>query len=157
MMHAAPKQLLEDLEAEQIHYTVLPHERTMTATAEARALGVDPGEVAKTVVLTTPSGFVRAVLPASERLDVRKVRELLETDELALATEAELAGAYPEYELGAVPPLVRRGGDRVVIDLRLAANDSVLIEAGTHEASLRIKTADLIAQPGARTGDLCLE
>ena len=95
-MHTAPKELLEDLEAEQIEYAVLPHERTMTAKAEAHALGVDPDEVAKTLVLISPSGFVRAVIPASERLDLRKVRELLEIDELALATEAELAGAYPE-------------------------------------------------------------
>jgi Ala-tRNA(Pro) deacylase len=156
-MHSAPKQLLEDLDAEQIQYTVLPHQRTVTATAEAHALGVDPAEVAKTLVLTTPSGFVRAVIPASKRLDLHKVSTLLETDEIALATEAELAGAYPEYELGAVPPLVGHRGDRVIIDLRLAATDSVLVEAGTHEASLRIRAADLIAQPDATTGDLCLQ
>jgi Ala-tRNA(Pro) deacylase len=157
MTHKPPQRLLDELDGQRLQYTLLPHRRTTTAAAEARALEVDPGEVAKTVVLTTPSGFVRAVVPASRRLDLRKVRRLLETKEVALASEEELTGAYPEYELGAVPPLVGGGGDQVVVDLRLSEHESVVVEAGTHEASLRLKTSDLVAQPSASVGDLCLE
>jgi Ala-tRNA(Pro) deacylase len=157
MKHLAPKHLLDELDAEQIEYTVLPHRRTMSAVAEARALDVSPGEVAKTVVLTTPAGFVRAALPASERLDLRKVRDLLDTKDVAFATEEELAGAYPDYELGAVPPLARQGGDRVIVDQRLTANDTVLVEAGTHEASLRLRAADLTALSSASVGDICVD
>jgi hypothetical protein len=53
------------------------HPRTTTAAAEAHVLGLEPRDVAKTVVLSTPDGFLRAVLPASERLDLGKVRALL--------------------------------------------------------------------------------
>src|SRR5512142_1376373 len=113
--HQGHAKFLAELDAARIEYEVLEHRRTMTAADEAQALGVVPSAVAKTVVLTTPGGFTRAVLPASEHLDLRKVRNLLDTNEVALATEEQLAGAYPEYELGAVPPL---GGskDAVVFD-----------------------------------------
>ena len=57
-------------------YELLPHEHTERAADEAAALGLPPDEVAKTLVVTTPEGNVRAVLPASERIDLRKIAGL---------------------------------------------------------------------------------
>jgi Ala-tRNA(Pro) deacylase len=148
----APGSLVQQLERASIAYELIGHPRTTSAAAEAHALGLDPREVAKTVVLVTPDGFVRAVLPASERLDLGKVRTILDTKDVQLATEEVLAGAYPDFELGAVPPLT--GGDRVLVDRRLCENDSVVLEAGTHEQSLRLRTADLVELSGARLADL---
>jgi prolyl-tRNA editing enzyme YbaK/EbsC (Cys-tRNA(Pro) deacylase) len=56
-------------------YELLPHERTESALAEAEVLGIPPADVAKTLVVTTPEGYLRAVLPASARIDLRKLRE----------------------------------------------------------------------------------
>ena len=153
-IHAGHAKLLAELDAANIVYTVIPHRPTFTAADEAKALGVPTSAVAKTIVLTTSDGFVRAVLPASERLDVRKVRELLGLRDVELATERQLAGAYPEFDLGAVPPL---GGskDPVMLDMRLEASESVLVDAGVHNASVRLKTDDLVAHAGARVADLC--
>jgi hypothetical protein len=36
-------------------------------------------------------------------------------------------------------------GDRVLCDRRLAQQDSVVLEAGSHNESLRMKTSDLLA------------
>lgn len=153
-VHTAPQALLRQLDEAQIPYELIDHRRTVTAVAEAHALKVDPREVAKTVVLTTPDGFVRAVLPATERLDLRKVRRLLDTDEVKLATEEALAGAYPDFELGAVPPFIGGDRDRVLVDRRLCETASVVLEAGTHEQSLRLATTDLLRLAGAQLTDL---
>jgi Ala-tRNA(Pro) deacylase len=153
-MHAAPKTLLDRLDEAGIAYDRIPHRRTDTAAAEAEALGFAPSQVAKTIVLTSPQGFVLAVLPASERLDLHKVRDFLGMKDVNLATEDVLAGAYPEFELGAVPP-IGTIGDRVLVDVRVCENDNVVAEAGTHEESLRIKTTDLIALDRALLADLC--
>jgi Ala-tRNA(Pro) deacylase len=150
----APQSLVDELERASIAYELIDHARTTTAAAEARALGVAPHEVAKTVVLTTPDGFVRAVLPASDRLDLGKLREILGTKDVELATEAVLAGAYPEFELGAVPPLTGGDGDRVLVDRRLHENEWVVLEAGTHEQSLRLRMNDLVELTDARLVDL---
>lgn len=146
--------LVDELERASIEYELISHPRTTTARAEARVLDLDAGEVAKTVVLTTPSGFVRAVLPASERLDLSKAQRILGTKDVRLATEEVIAGAYPDFELGAVPPLPG-GGDRVLLDRRLCEQESVVFEAGTHVKSVRLRTADLLELCEAEVTDLC--
>jgi Ala-tRNA(Pro) deacylase len=147
--------LTNELEAAGIAYETIPHDRTATALAEARALHVEPASVAKTVVLSTPNGIVRAVIPASGRLDVAKVRATLGVESVDLLTEAALAGAYPEFELGAVPPIGGPHGDRVLVDIGICEKEFVLFEAGTHDTSIRIASADLAGHESALIGDIC--
>jgi Ala-tRNA(Pro) deacylase len=141
-----------------LDFDVLEHAHTERAADEAAALGVSPAEVAKTLVLTTPEGNVRAVLPASERIDLRKVGDLVGASgkKVHLATEDDLARDYAEFDLGAVPPF---GGKRdpVILDLRLSERDSVVFEAGSHERSVRIKAADLLRLTEAQVADISRE
>lgn len=140
-----------------VEYELLSHPHTETAAAEAEALGVDPGEVGKTLVLSTPDGNVRAVLPGSARLDVRKVRDVLGVTgkRVHLLSEEALTRDYKEFELGAVPPLGGKSRDRVLVDTRLAERDSIVIEAGSHDESVRVTTADLIRLTEAQVADIC--
>jgi Ala-tRNA(Pro) deacylase len=142
------------LEQAGIDYELLPHSRTETAAAEAEALGVNPEEVAKTLVLSTPGGHVRAVLAASDRIDLSKVREQVEGGKrIHLASEEDLQRDYPGFDLGAVPPF-GGPGDRVLVDARLAKRETVVLEAGSHEQSVRIQTADLLKLTQADVVDL---
>jgi hypothetical protein len=88
----ATANLTKVLDEAGVHYELLSHAHTETATAEAKALGLAAGDVAKTLVLRTPDGYLRAMLPASERLDLRKLRELLGAGKhkVHLATEDDL-------------------------------------------------------------------
>src|SRR5262245_44432034 len=147
------------LDDANVHFEPLPHPRTDRALAEARALGLPSGEVAKTLVLRTPEGFLRAVLPASERLDLPKVRALVGGGKRThLATEEDLTREYSEFELGAVPPFGGTRRDPVLLDARLADKRSVVVEAGVHDASIRLLTSDLLRVVGdARVADICHE
>ena len=161
MSGRAPSNALTDaLQEQHICYELIPHRRTQSAAAEARATGVDPGHVAKTLVLATGEAFVRAVLSASDRIDLRKVKAILESCDVHLASEQVLAGRYPEFELGAVPPVAvppvgGPGNDVVLMDEELRHAESVVFEAGTHEHPVRMKTADLVSVAGARIADIC--
>jgi Ala-tRNA(Pro) deacylase len=146
--------LLDYLGEAEVPYELIAHRRTETATAEAEALGADPREVAKTVVLRTDDEFVRVVLPASERLDLHKVRDVLDAKDVRLATEDALARAYPEFELGAVPPVSGAHRDRVLADRRLHETQWVVFEAGTHRQSVRVRTTDLLTVSDAELCDL---
>jgi Ala-tRNA(Pro) deacylase len=142
------------LDREDIRYQLLRHPRTYTATDEARALGISADEFAKTVVLQTEHGLVRVIVPASHRVDPEKVRRLLDLlREPRLATEAELTGAYPEFELGAVPP-VAGPHDRVVVDSSLADRDTIVVETGSHAEAVRLRTRDLLVDALAEVGDI---
>ena len=142
-----------------VHFELLPHPRTERALAEAWALSVPSGEVAKTLVLRTPDGFLRAVLPASERLDLPKLRTVVGGGKRThLATEQDLAREYPEFELGAVPPFGGSRSDPVLLDARLADRESMVVEAGVHDVSIRLLTSDLLRVIGdARVADICHE
>jgi Ala-tRNA(Pro) deacylase len=155
----AASDLTKTLDKAGAEYELLEHSHTETAAAEAEALGVDPGEVGKTLVLSAPDGNVRAVLPGSARLDVRKVRDALGVTgkRVHLLSEDALTRDYKEFELGAVPPLGGKSRDRVLVDTRLAERDSIVIEAGSHDESVRLKTADLIRLTEAQVADICRE
>jgi Ala-tRNA(Pro) deacylase len=152
----ASEALTRALEAEGVAYELLPHGHTESALAEAEALGLDPTDVAKTLVVETPDGYTRAVLPASERLDLRKLGDLLGAGkkQVHLASEDALARDYPEFDLGAVPPLGGSRSDPVVVDSRLAERDSVVLEAGSHDESIRVAGADLVRLTGAQVADI---
>ena len=83
------RDLQHELDRAQLDYDLIHHRRTETAGEEARAIGVPPEQVAKTVVLVSDDRYARAVLPASEHLDLHKVRQLLGDKHARLASEAE--------------------------------------------------------------------
>ena len=147
--------LIEKLDERGAEYELLPHPHTETAAAEASVLGVPREWTAKTVILRAPTGFVRAIVPASRRVDLARVRSVLGVEDVALATEQELVSAYPAFELGAVPPFDTSYPAEVVIDLHLCAADHVVFEAGTHEESIRMRTRDLIDLSDARLAEIC--
>jgi Ala-tRNA(Pro) deacylase len=143
------------LEEAGIDFDVLEHAHTERAAEEAGALGIGPEQVAKTLVLVTSSGNVRGVLAASERIDLHKVAAVLGIGgkKVRLASEDDLARDYPDFELGALPPF---GGqeDQVIVDERLAGRDSVVVEAGSHDRSVRLKTVDLVRLTRAQVADI---
>ena len=150
----AIQELIALLRGHDAEFETLPHPRTQTARAEARALGVSPRETAKTIVVTTDGHYVRAVIAASDRLDLEKLARAAGAAKAQLLTEKELAAAYPQFERGAVPPFGGRDGDDVVVDEAVAACDRVVLEAGSHETSLRVRAADVIALTEATVADI---
>jgi prolyl-tRNA editing enzyme YbaK/EbsC (Cys-tRNA(Pro) deacylase) len=59
------------------------------------------------------------------------------------------------FKLGAVPPVGGPGGDWVLVDRRLAEGEDVLLEAGTHSESLRLRASDLLLLASAEVADIC--
>jgi Ala-tRNA(Pro) deacylase len=156
--HYAPEgasvELMRGLTNLGVEFEPLRHPRTETARDEAQALHASLDRVGKTVVVCAAEGRARVVLQASERLALPKLREAIGLADARLATEDEIAAAYPTFELGAVPPFGGPEGDRVVVDRRVAALESVIVEAGSHSDSIRIATADLVRITGAEVVDV---
>lgn len=150
--------LLTFLSESRIECQVVPHDKTFTARAEARASQVDPEAAAKTVVLSTDEGYRLAVVPASERVDLHKVRDLFgfTRHTLGLATEAEIADAFPAYEVGALPPI----GPQIVpevLDRRLLERDRILCSGADHTHAILVDPRDVVRVAGAKVADICEE
>ena len=147
--------LVDALRKAGCDFELLPHSETFSAAAEAHAVGELEEFVAKTVVLRDDRGRqIRAVVPASRRLDLAKLAREVDADEVTLLDEPELLGSYPQFELGAVPPLSGPAGDAVVIDKTIVAHDHVVFEAGVHDTSVLLRTEDLLAASGALVADI---
>ena len=145
----------EELASEHVDYEVIALRRTATAREEAAAVGVPADEVAKTVVLVTRDGFVRAVVLASKRVDLEAVRDLLDDPTARLASEPEVTYAYPLFELGSVPPFGGPGGDRTIVDLHVLAKGRVVFESGSQRESVRMEAVDLVALSDAWVAPIC--
>jgi Ala-tRNA(Pro) deacylase len=135
----------EHLEQRGSAFELLPHRQAYTSTDEARALGIDAGEVLKTLAVRSGPGYVLAVIPASCRLDLHLVRDALSDHQARLASEEELARDFPGYQLGALPPLGALLGSQVFIDPEVLEHDVVVFAAGTQTESVRMGTRELFA------------
>jgi Ala-tRNA(Pro) deacylase len=151
---AALELAVEPFRSAGVPFELIPHRRTESALAEARALHLDPGVVAKTVVLRAGSQFIRAVIPADGRVSFLRLTDVLGTRDVHIARETALAEAYPEFELGAVPPCDGAHHGRLLVDRRLAERAAIVFEAGTHDRSIRLKPVDLISASGAWVVDI---
>jgi Ala-tRNA(Pro) deacylase len=147
----------EYLDGIDVAYELLTHRPTMSATAEANATQRPVEQVAKTVVLQYGAGYVLAIVPASQRLDLRKLRGLLgATKNLRFATEEEIARDFPVLEVGAVPPLGPMLPMAEVIDRRLVEQARILCAGGDHEHSIVLDPRDLVRLTGATVADVCV-
>jgi Ala-tRNA(Pro) deacylase len=139
-----------------IQHEVVEHDERFTAAGEARASGIGPEDAAKDVVLRRGTAYVLAVIPASERLDLRKAAKLLDDEgELRLATEEEIASDFSQFEVGALPPFGPLLGIAQIVDRRLLDIERVLCSSGDHRHSLKVDPNEMVRLADARVGDLC--
>src|ERR1700742_5008659 len=126
-----------------------------TATVEmaAKGHGVDPAQIAKTLSLRVKDRVVLVVTSGTERLDNRKIKDvlggkprMLGADEVAALTGHPVGGVCP---FGLATPLP------IYCDVSLRAFDEVVPAAGSTTSALRIhplRMADLV---GAEWVDVC--
>jgi Ala-tRNA(Pro) deacylase len=115
----------EHLEQRGSVFEVVPHRQAYTSVDEARALGIEVGEVLKTLAVRTGPGYALMVIPASRRLDLHLAREALGDSRARLASEEELGRDFPDYELGALPPLGALLDAQVYVDPEVLGHDTV--------------------------------
>ncbi len=126
-----------------VRFRTRPHARTTSAMGEALALGISPDDVAKAVLLDADDGHVLAIVPASCRVDLDLVREALGDVPVHVASEAEVEQDFPEYELGALPPVPSLLDVPVVIDPLVLAHRTITLAAGTQRESVEANAEEV--------------
>jgi Ala-tRNA(Pro) deacylase len=137
-------------------YEVLEHPPTYTAMEEAQATHTAPADEAKVVLLRSGDRYGVAVIPASERIDLRKLRDALdETGSLRLATEGEIRSDFPQFEVGAAPPFGPMLPAVEVLDRRLLECDQVVSAGGDHRHSIRLDPREIVRVADPLLADVC--
>jgi Ala-tRNA(Pro) deacylase len=131
------------LEEAGVEYEVIPHRRAARALDEAQEIGLSADEILKTIVLHTRHGYAVAVIPGYRRLDMALVHRATGDHDARLATEGELIRDFPQFELGAFPPLGTILKVPVYVDPEALRHDIVVFAAGRQFESIRMRTEDL--------------
>lgn len=137
------------LDAQHAPYTTLPHDRTITAHETAAAARVGQHHFAKTVMLKADGRMAMVVMPAAYRVDLGRLSLALGGPTVELAEEAEFKDAFPDCELGAMPPFGHLYGMPVYVDSRLAQQAEIVFNAGSHTDAVRMPYAEFerLAEP----------
>jgi Ala-tRNA(Pro) deacylase len=131
------------------HYTALTHERTITADQTAAAANIGSRHFAKTVMLKVDGKLAMMVMPASYRVDLLRLSRAMGGNVVELAQEDEFRDAFPDCELGAMPPFGNLYGMPVYVDSRLTGQAEIAFNAGSHTDVVRMPYDEFerLAQP----------
>ena len=136
------RKLQEFLDAHGVKYVTIRHSLAYSAQEVAASAHVRGPEMAKTVMVKLDGRLAMAVLPASERVDLDRLREVTGHRAVELATEAEFRGSFPECEAGAMPPFGNLWDMEVFVEPRLAQREEIAFNAGTHTELFRLAWRD---------------
>jgi Ala-tRNA(Pro) deacylase len=136
-------EVIEYLEAKEIPFEVLEHDRAVTALEEALTLDLDPHVVVKTLLVDTRWGRVLAVIPGDRRIDMQMLREAVGDHFAHLASEVELIGVYPKLELGTLPPLGRLLELPTFVEGDVMRHEWVVFPAGSQTEAVRARARDI--------------
>lgn len=133
------KQLLDD---RKVKYVTVRHSPAYTAQEVAASAHISGYEIAKTVMVKVDGTMAMAVLPAPMHVDLRHLKELIGATDVELASESEFKALFPECEPGAMPPFGTLYGMDTYVAARLAEDEFIAFNAGTHTELLRMRYRD---------------
>ncbi|MFC4903584.1 Cys-tRNA(Pro) deacylase [Kocuria oceani] len=154
---AGPTAAVALLERERVAYARHEYEHD-PATASfgleaAAALGRDPAQVFKTLMLVHERDWAVAVLPVSARLSVRAAAAALGWKRAALA-EPRLAERRTGYVVGGISPLGQKTPSPTLLDDSALGWATVLVSGGRRGLDVELAPAELLRLTGGCTAAL---
>ena len=134
--------LKEFLDKNGVKYVTITHSAAHTAQEIASIVHIKGQDLAKTVIVRIDGQMAMAVLPASFQVDLSGLKEAARAKAVALASEAEFRGRFPECETGAMPPFGNLYGMPVFVDRSLTKDKEIAFNAGTHRELIRLSYQD---------------
>ena len=151
-----PKQLLDCLNQNKVEYEILHHAEAVTAQRIAEAEHVKGRHQTKVVMIRSGDQHLMVVLPADHHIDLEKVERVLGKT-VSLDKENEFKSLFPDSATGAMPPFGNLYGLPTYVDKRLAEQDYIVFEAGTHTDAIKMSYRDYEKIVKPKIGDLAIK
>jgi Ala-tRNA(Pro) deacylase len=136
------RRLKEFLDRERVKYVVLSHSPAYTAQEIAAATHIPGKEVVKAVMVKIDGRLAMAVLPASYRVDLDRLRAETRARSVELASEAEFKERFPECDIGAMPPFGNLYEMEVYAAPVLREDREIAFNAGSFTEMVRLSYPD---------------
>jgi Cys-tRNA(Pro)/Cys-tRNA(Cys) deacylase len=129
-----------------------PHPASSGSYGEdaATALGIDPRQIFKTLIVNADATLVCAVVPVAGMLNLKALAAAIGAKKAEMADPAKAQRATG-YVLGGISPLGQRTKLATVIDSSALELESMYVSAGKRGLQVEVVPADLIAASGAIT------
>jgi prolyl-tRNA editing enzyme YbaK/EbsC (Cys-tRNA(Pro) deacylase) len=129
---------------------------TPTAEAAAKAVGVAPDRIVKSLVFVCDGLPIIALVPGDRRADGDKIARAVDARTARVATGDEVLSATG-FAPGAVAPFPASSVTTVLIDRSLLAHEAVWVGAGSPNHLARLQPAELLRLTRARQMDAVVE
>ncbi|MFG6178515.1 aminoacyl-tRNA deacylase [Halomonas sp. THAF12] len=126
------------LDENGVKYVIEQHSPAYTAQEVAEAAHVPGRHFAKSVMVIVDGRLALAVLPATDRVDLRKLAQSLGAQSVELAEEADFSERFPDCEPGAMPPFGNLFDMEVFVSPHLAEADLIAFSAGNHREVMQL-------------------
>ena len=151
-----PKRLIDCLNENKARYEILHHPEAITAQRIAQAEHVKARHHAKVVMIKSGGEHLMAALPADHQIDLEKFAKAI-GKAASLDREAEFKPLFPDCAVGAMAPFGNLYGVPTYIDKRLAEEDYIVFEAGTHTDAIKMNYRDYEKIVKPRVEDLAVK
>ncbi len=139
-------------EAAGLTFTITRHGPVRSLEEAARARGVEPRQIIKTLVVRVTDDDYRLVLvPGDREISWPKLRALLGVNRLSMPS-ADIARDVTGYERGTITPLGSTTAWPVIADATLSG--TVSLGGGAHGVAFTLAAEDLVAAVGAQVADV---
>jgi len=146
----------EYLKKNKVSYELREHAPAYTAQELAAEEHVSGNLFAKAVIVHTDKGSAVCALPASCKLDMKKIAKILKRKKVRLADETEMAELFPDCEVGAEPPFGNLYDLPTIVDKHLAEAEDIVFQAGTHRQAIKMKYADYASLVEPKVADVAV-
>lgn len=114
----------------------------------ARALGVDPGRLFKTLIVDLGGKLAVGVVPVAGMLDLKAIAAALSAKSVRMSDTAA-AERSTGYVVGGISPLGQRKRLATVVDVSVHEWTTVYVSAGRRGLQVELAPADLVTLTGA--------
>ncbi len=149
------RKLKNFLDEQGIKYVTVIHSEAYTAQEIAASAHIRGKELAKTVMVVVDGKMAMAVVPAICRVDFDVLKKSIGARKVELASEEEFKDAFPDCEVGAMPPFGNLYGMAVYVDKRLAQDKVIAFNAGSHTELIKLPYADYLNLVKPLQVDIC--
>jgi len=136
------KTLKSFLDKQRVKYVSIQHSVAYTAPEIAASAHVSGRDFAKAVIVMIEDQMTMIVLPANRQLVLSELRDMLDTNHVRLASEAEFKDVFPDCEIGAMPPFGNLYMMKTYVTSNLADEPEIAFNAGTHTEIIKMDYFD---------------
>jgi len=131
------------LDLNHIRYHTIEHPPMGKSEEVAEMRGVDIKTGAKSMIVRSEGKFYNFVLSAAKKIDWNKVKRILSTKSVDMASPEEIMKTV-NCEIGSIPPFGNLYNLKVYCDKSLSENEEINFNAGTLTDSIKMKYKDWV-------------